>query len=714
MRSFNYWQSLLIILVIALSSFSLAEIKAPAGTEILWDTWSVPHIFAESEAGAFYAYGWAQAQNHGELILKLYAQARGRAAEIYGETFLESDKAVRLIRIPERAQEWFTAQRPEFRSNLEAFASGFNAYLAEHPTEFSEEARSVLPVTVTDLLAHTIRDLSLFIASECSSVVPGLALGGQPGSNGWAIAPSHSESGNALLLANPHLGWSGMTLFFEAQLETPTASIYGVSLVGVPVPTIAFNDRLGWTHTTNTHDGCDLFALTPEANGYRFDGEVVPFEIETQIIQVKQPDGTLQELPFEIKRSLHGPVVLETDDMMLAMRMVGVDVADYPGLLEQWWDMAKSQNLNEFEAVLARNQLPSQNVIYADANGETMQLFAGRVPVRSTGDSTFWRTPVAGDTSDLLWTEIHPYEDLPKAVNPEAGWVQNSNSAPWYMTSEGAPRPEDFPAYLSPVGPVNVREQRGIELLESDESISFEELVRYKHDTFSLLANRLRDDLLAVVQDTDNESLGSAVQVLSTWDGHMEKDSRGAALFYLWFMNYFQASLEQAMKENPSLALDESTLYSDIFYSTPWTAEKPTTTPDGIANPALAVAALESAATTLQGQLDLPWGDIARMRFGNADVPASGGPGELGVFRVAEVAPDTDGRYRTIWGDSYVAIVEFSNPVKAQVLTTYGNSSQTSSVHAGDQLSLATEQKLRPVWLEREEITLHLQEQISW
>jgi Penicillin amidase len=116
---------------------------------------------------------------------------------------------------------------------------------------------------------------------------------------------------------------------------------------------------------------------------------------------------------------------------------------------------------------------------------------------------------------------------------------------------------------------------------------------------------------------------------------------------------------------------DESTLYSDIFYNTPWTAENPYTTPDGLANPELAIAALESAATTLQGQLDLPW------------------------------------------GDSYVAVVEFSNPIKAQVLNTYGNSSQGDSIHAGDQLSLATEQQLRPVWRGREEILQHLAEQIS-
>jgi acyl-homoserine-lactone acylase len=704
----------IVLLLSLLLTLGFAQPNAQKGTEVLWDTWGVPHIFAQSEQGAFYAYGWAQAQNHGELILKLYAQARGRAAEHYGEGFLESDRAVHLTRIPQRAQTWLRAQRPEFRKNLEAFAAGFNAYLAANLSEFTAQARRVLPVSVTDLLAHTIRDLSLFIATECSSAVPGLNLGGQPGSNGWAIAPSRSQSGKALLMANPHLGWGGLTLFFEAQVKTPSADIYGSTLVGVPVPMIAFNDHLGWTHTTNTHDGCDLYALQLEAGGYRLDGKVQPFKQETHNLKVRQDDGSFKTVTLNIKRSLHGPVVQEQGGKALAMRMVGVDVGDFSGLLEQWWDMAKSKNRSEFERVLSRNQLPSQNVIYADTDGQIMLLFAGRVPMRSKGDSAFWRTPVAGDSSALVWNTIHPHRDLPKLVNPTTGWLQNSNSAPWYMTSQGAPKPHNFPAYLSPQGPVIVREQRGIQMLMGDPSISVEELVGYKHDTFALLADRVLDDLLSAARKSGKPALEPALKLLSSWDKHIHADSKGAALFYLWFMNYFQASLNKNLQQNPTFVLNEASFYSTAFYRTPWDTTKPYSTPSGLAHPELAVLALEAAVQALQGQVDVPWGAVARMRFGKMDIPAAGGPGELGVFRVAEVAPDTDGQFRTVWGDSYVAVIEFSKPIRAQVLNTYGNSSQAASPHTGDQLAMAAKQQLRPVWRERAQILQNLKTRIAW
>ena len=397
----------LLATLVLLLAFANAQNEPPEGTEILWDTWGVPHIYAPSDDGAFWAYGWAQANNHGELILQLYAQARGTAAEHYGSALVESDRAAHLLHVPQRAEAWYAAQSPAFQRNLDAFAAGFTAWASDRPGALSAEARSVLPVRATDVLGHTIRQLGAFTAAECAAILPGLGLGGQPGSNGWAIAPSRSESGNALLLANPHLGWGGSSLFFEAQIETPTYSAYGATLVGIPVPTIAFTDRHGWTHTTNTYDGCDLYALTLAENGYVLDGSVEPFATETQTMRVRQDDGTLRDEAFEIRRSVHGAVVA-AGGAALAIRQVGVDVADYPGLLEQWWDMARATDLASFEEVLARNQLPSQNVIYADADGHTLLVFAGRVPVRAGGDAATWTTPVAGDRADLVWHDVHP------------------------------------------------------------------------------------------------------------------------------------------------------------------------------------------------------------------------------------------------------------------------------------------------------------------
>ena len=114
------------------------------------------------------------------------------------------------------------------------------------------------------------------------------------------------------------------------------------------------------------------------------------------------------------------------------------------GALEQWWDMGRATNLEEFEAELRRLQIPIFTVIYADRDGHILSLFGGQVPVRPAGVDD-WSSPVAGDTSATIWTEIHPYEELPLVIDPPGGWVQNSNSAPWYTTYPLQLDPDAFP-----------------------------------------------------------------------------------------------------------------------------------------------------------------------------------------------------------------------------------------------------------------------------
>src|SRR5438270_2152762 len=118
------------------------------GTEILWDRYGIPHIFAPDHASLFYAYGYAQMEAHVELLLRLYTQARGRGAEFYGENYLESDRWVRVNGIPQRAKTWAAQQSPEFTPLLRAFVAGLNAWGNEHADLLSAPARAAVPVTV--------------------------------------------------------------------------------------------------------------------------------------------------------------------------------------------------------------------------------------------------------------------------------------------------------------------------------------------------------------------------------------------------------------------------------------------------------------------------------------------------------------------------------------------------------------------------------------
>ncbi|WP_431191123.1 penicillin acylase family protein [Leptolyngbya subtilissima] len=133
--------------------------SAQSSPEILWDTYGVPHIHSRDTQGLFYAFGWAQMQSHADLLLRLYGQARGRAAEYWGEDYRDSDVWVRTMGIPERAAEWYTAQNPDFRADLEAFAAGVNAYAQTHGDRIDQAFAQILPVTAIDVLAHQQRVL---------------------------------------------------------------------------------------------------------------------------------------------------------------------------------------------------------------------------------------------------------------------------------------------------------------------------------------------------------------------------------------------------------------------------------------------------------------------------------------------------------------------------------------------------------------------------
>jgi acyl-homoserine-lactone acylase len=455
-------------------------------------------------------------QSHGNLLLRLYGQARGRAAEYWGEKYLESDQWVLTMLIPSRARSWYEQQSPTFRGYLDAFAKGINKYAKEHPDLIDDSVEVLLPVKGEDVLAHLQRVVHFtFIVNPQqvagvskesmlrlrSALTPSVAEGSKAGSNGWAIAPSRSATSKAMLLANPHLPWSDLFLWYEAQVTAPGIDAYGATLVGIPVLAIAFNDNLGWTHTVNTFDGWDAYELKLVDNSYRLDNKIRRFETKNFSLKVKQNDGTLRNQPLVVKSSVHGPIVSQTDDKAVALRVVGLD---RPGVLEQWWDMARSQNLKQFETALQRLQLPMFTVMYADRDGHIMHLFNGQVPVRQQGDFKYWQGIIPGDTSKTLWTKVHPCQDLPRVVDPPSGWLQNTNDPPWTTTFPTAIKPENYPPYMAPRF-MDFRAQRSTRMLDEDEKISFDEMIEYKHSTRMEFADRILDDLIPAARSLGNE-----------------------------------------------------------------------------------------------------------------------------------------------------------------------------------------------------------------
>jgi len=651
-------------------------------TEILWDNYGVPHIYGKSTAEMYYAFGWSQMQSHANLVLQLYGQARGRAAEYWGNKYILSDRQILLFNLPEQAKKNYNLQKPEYKIYLDAFVKGLNDYAKANPDSVGKEFQQVLPVTAYDVLAHGTRVLCLEFLGRGDIVTSFRSI--MPGSNSIAIAPSKSQSKNAMLLTNPHLPWSDFYTFYEAHLNAPGFSAYGVTLIGSPGLTIAFNQNLGWTHTVNTIDASDRYELMLKDDGYLLDGTILPFIKKLVTLKVRQDDGTMKDENVIFKYSKHGPVIGEKNKAF-AVRIAGLENSF---MAEQYHKMAMAKNLFEFESAVKMLQNPMFNIVYADKAGNIMYLFNGNVPVRTEGDWKFWNGTIDGTLSKYIWNKTHPYKDLPKLLNPATGFVQNANDPPWTSTYPVALDTKRFPAYMSPLE-MGLRPQRAVNMIKDDPSISFDELVGYKLNTEMEAAHRFLDDLLAAVEQFPDSMAVKAATILKAWDKSANADSKGAILFQQWFA-----------KMNGEM------------FAKPWDLAAAVSTPDGLKDPKKSVELLVLAAKEVlkkYGSLDVAYGDVNRFRANNVDYPGNGGSDRLGVFRTMYFREDKDKKNMAWHGDTYVAITEFGKKVKANVLLSYGNSSQPGSKHAGDQLQLLSQKKLRPALLEKSEILKNLE-----
>ncbi|MBR9990386.1 MAG: acylase [Gemmatimonadetes bacterium] len=670
-----------------------APLQNTGRVELLWDTYGVPHIIAQDIAALFYGMGWAQMRSHGDLLLTLYGQARGRAAEYWGEPFVDSDIWVRTNGIPARAEQWLAEQPAHIRAYLDAFVTGLNAYAAQHPDSIGDSVRRALPIQATDVLAHQQRVLNFTFVANAGMATGARRALGVPGSNGWAIGPDRTDNRTAMLLANPHLPWGDLFTWYEAHMVAPRMDAYGATLVGLPMLVVAFNPNVAWTHTVNTFDGADLYALQTNGDYYLFDGEMRAMTVEDQVLRVRQPNGTITDQSLRVRSSVHGPIIAERENAAIALAVTGLDA---PHLMRQYWDMMTARGLVEFESAMMQLQLPMFTTIFADRTGNIMHLFNGRVPMRSRGDWGYWRGIVAGDTSATLWSGTHSYQALPRVVNPRSAWVHNSNEPPWTATLPMQLDPAFFPSYIAPPPSMSFRAQRSARMLEEDSRITFDELVAYKHSTRMEAADHFLLDLIAAARQSSDADARAAAEVLEQWDRNADADSRGAVLF----VEYFRAmQREQWPSGSP--------------WEIPWTPAAPLTTPDGLSDPRRAVALLGVVAQRVRasyGSLAVPWGEVYRLRRDSLDLPANGGPDDAGVFRVTgfQPVPGDSTRFVAASGDSYVFAVEFTSPLRARSLLGYGNASQPGSPHRTDQLELYARKELKPVWFTREEIMANL------
>ncbi|MAT15280.1 MAG: hypothetical protein CMJ46_08430, partial [Planctomyces sp.] len=625
-----------LLLTLAASTLSAAELRDQV--VIRRTAYGVPHIVGESERAVAYGFAWAQCEDHFSILYKSIVRGRSEMSRYYGasEANVRFDFDTKLLRARETAVNNYHLLPADFREVVSGFVEGVNDYIEAHPEETEDW---MTPVSVHDLVSawqvaimrftflryDYIGRLRKAAAEEGMALLQEMEQLREPeteiGSNTIALAPSRTTSGNAMLLNNPHQPWSEEANYYEAHITIPGQyDFYGSTFVGGAFLTTGFNRHLGWSHTVNHPDLFELYQvkLDPEQpDHYLFDNSSVP--LETREVTVATDDGRTLNDTFQW--SPLGPVVFKTTDSLFILRSVAFDQYQ-TGV--QWYRMSQATSFDEFKAALEMQAIPMFNVAYADRAGNIYYLWNGTVPVIPHKNHRF--TPVKAETSDEIWTRIHPVADLMQLKNPKGGYVQNCNSPPYFTNLHEPLNREEYPPYF-PDNDLSVRTQHGLSLVHNNEKFSLEDLADLKFSMKMMLADRMKPGLVGLLNEAQlSDEEQQAVQLLEDWDNSASAESRGSVLFKVWWDHYSKG---------------------DDKYVESWDADRPTSTPYGIGSPERAVDAFKAAIKVTKeqwGSWDVAWGDVHRIRIGDVDLPIGGGSGLLGCFRVCDYREADDGK----------------------------------------------------------------------
>jgi acyl-homoserine-lactone acylase len=659
--------------------------------EIRRDRFGVPHILAEDEEAAAFAFGYAMAEDHAAEIGRRYLQARGDSARHFGDAELDSDLAMRRfdnLATARRAYDEDTGRR--FRRWLRGFAAGINEYVAAH--------RDAVPAWMPVVQPWDPLAFSRMFGALGAGRPPARLLEKYPGgaataaratvvepagSNALAVAGSRSTSGSPILLGNPHLGWSN--LYWEAHVTVPGRfNFYGSTLVGIPVLRAGFNDRLGYVQTNNAPDVEDIYSFPADH----------PIDRREVAVEVRREDGTLGVERRHYEETDDGPVIYRTAERLFVLRSMDLE---WPRQFEGFFELMSSRSLREFRATLARRLAATSNYTYADVDGNILYTWQARLP-RRRDTSADYDLDMPGNDKDLAWRGVHRAAELPFLLNPRSGYVQNANNPPWWTSLADPLDPADYPSYIER-GQLSLRAQVALDALERTPRWSTDMVRELKFDTRMRVADLLLPELLAAARRVaaPSEALRAGIDTLEQWDHRADADSRGAVLFER-FLNAYDARYPAR-------------------FAVPWDPAAPMATPRGLIDGDAAVTALERSVGDVRaehGSERVAWGDVHRYRIGALDLPGDGASGRQGVFRVVTFDAGGDGRLvagntgggRPLsgFGDAWVLLVHFTRPVSAWSVLAYGQTTNLDSPHSRDQIELFARHQLRPVWFSEESI----------
>ncbi|WP_445012624.1 acylase [Aquimarina mycalae] len=681
-------------------------------TTIIRDGFGVPHIYGKTDADAVFGLLYAQCEDDFNRVEQNYIWATGRLAEVEGEKAIYSDVRAKLFMTEEEAIANYESSPEWLKELCIAFADGINYYLKTHPEVtpkllthfepwmpmyFSEGSigGDIERVSTRRISAMYEKGMEIPVQEELIKQKEKEMLEPQ-GSNGIAISGSLTQSGNAMLLINPHTSF-----YFRGEVHVVSEeglNAYGAVTWGQFFVYQGFNEKTGWMHTSTYTDVIDDFVETIVTKDgklmYQYGNELRP--VDQYDITLKYKDGeSLKEKTFPAYRTHHGPITHLKDGKWVASALMWEPVK----VLQQSYIRTKQNGYKGFRAMMDMRTNSSNNTVYADAEGNIAYFHGNFIPIR---DSSFdYTNPVDGSNPKTDWKGLHTVDEAITLLNPDNGWLQNCNSTPYTAALEFSPKKEDYPTYMS-IDRENFRGVHAIELLKDKKDFTLDSLIALEYDPYLPAFAELIPGLIDAYDKIDKtRELHTSIEILRNWDYKTSKESKAMTLAHFYGTHYAKKGIRPEGKR-----------LSDMQLLTYFGNQSP-----------LEERLRIFKETLIQLEKDfggvVPWGDVNRFQRIDGAIKqpfddskpstavgfASGRWGALAAYGV-RYNNNTKKIYGTR-GNSFVAVVEFGDKVKAKTSLAGGQSGDPDSPHFRDQIQPYVDANFKDVHYYKEDVLKH-------
>ncbi len=547
-------KKIIFLAIFILSTHSFAQPKEETNkweqqashVSIIRDQWGIPHIYGKEDADAVFGLLYAQCEDDFKRVEMNYIEKLGRMAEVKGEAELANDLLIRLVIDSTEAMADYAAAEPWLKKLLDAHADGINYYLYKHPevkplliTRFQPWFQllwtdgSIGDINTSDITADEIRELYLE-KKGIGAIRKKTDEENLTGSNGFAFAPSITESKNAILYINPHV-----TFYFRPEVHVVSEeglNVYGAVTWGQLFVYQGFNEHCGWMHTSSNTDIADTYIEKISQKNkkwhYEYDQQQKPIQ-QKKIVLHYLKGNKKESITVNSFYTLHGPVMAKRNGQYLSMKANNRSMA---GLIQSW-KRTKAKNFAEYKEVMGLLSNTSNNTMYADAEGNIAYWHGNFLPIRDTKFD--WSKPVDGTTSATAWKGLHTIEESVHVYNPANGWIQNCNSTPFTSAGKDSPKKGSYPTYMAPDGE-NFRGINAASVLAKSNTYNLDKVIAAGYDTYLSAFELMLPTLVQAFEKNIKASdplyteLSEPIHVLKNWNFYINEESIAATLAIEW------------------------------------------------------------------------------------------------------------------------------------------------------------------------------------